>query len=204
MLCRSIQLLALLARGDATKDLEILLLLRHQLTVLRRLTPRAKLQPADRALLAAVSRGLPRAHWSAFLVRPETLLRWHRQLVSSWSKRCGPIRGVDQGVHPSTRRSSSSSSASPRRTPARATSASKENCCASGCGSQHPRSAAPSAVMDWTRPRAGPRRPGGRSCASKPPGPRLRPASLSTPCGSSGCRCCSSSSWIPAGSTWPG
>jgi putative transposase len=56
-----------------------------------------------------------------------------------------------------------------KENPAGATSASKENCCASGCGSQHPRSAAPSAVIDWTRPRAGPRRPGGRSCASKPP-----------------------------------
>jgi hypothetical protein len=57
-LCRSIQLLVLLARGDATKDLEILVL-RHQLTVLRRQTPRPKLEAADRALLAAVSRILP-------------------------------------------------------------------------------------------------------------------------------------------------
>jgi putative transposase len=49
-LCRFI---ALLARGDAAKDLKILVL-RHQ-------TPRPKLQPADRALLAAVSRVLPRS-----------------------------------------------------------------------------------------------------------------------------------------------
>jgi putative transposase len=165
MLCRSIQLLALLARGDAAKDLEILLL-RHQLTVLRRQTPRPKLQPADRALLAAVSRVLPRTHWSSFLVRPETLLRWHRQLVKGvWTyPRRGPGRPpLDPEVQQLIVRLA-------RRTPAGATSASKENCCASGCGSQHPRSAAPSAVMDWTRPRAGPRRPGGRSCASKPPG----------------------------------
>jgi putative transposase len=58
LLCRSIQLLALLARSEAAKDLEILVL-RHQLTVLRRQVPRPKLQPADRALLAAVSRVLP-------------------------------------------------------------------------------------------------------------------------------------------------
>ena len=84
-LCRSIQLLALLARGDAAKDLEILVL-RHQLTVLRRQVPRPKLQPADRALLAAVSRVLPRARWSCFLVKPETLLRWHRRLVAgAWT-----------------------------------------------------------------------------------------------------------------------
>ena len=57
-LCRSIQLLVLLGRGDAAKDLE-LLVLRHQLAVLHRQTPRPKLEPADRALLAAVSRVLP-------------------------------------------------------------------------------------------------------------------------------------------------
>ena len=72
-LCRSIQLLVLLARGDAAKDLEILVL-RHQLTVLRRQTARPRLGPADRALLAAISRVLPRSCWSCFFVRPETLL----------------------------------------------------------------------------------------------------------------------------------
>jgi putative transposase len=59
-LCRSIQLLALLARGDAAKDLE-LLVLRHQLSVLRRQIRRPRFEPADRALLAAVSRMLPRS-----------------------------------------------------------------------------------------------------------------------------------------------
>ena len=84
-LCRSIQLLGLLARGDAAKDLE-LLVLRHQLTVLRRQTPRPRLEPADRALLAAVSRVLPRARWSCFFVTPGTLLRWHRRLIAaSWT-----------------------------------------------------------------------------------------------------------------------
>jgi putative transposase len=84
-LCRSIQLLVLLARGDAAKDLEILVL-RHQLAVLRRQTPRSRFEPADRAVLAAISRVLPRARWSCFLVRPETLLRWHPQLVAgAWT-----------------------------------------------------------------------------------------------------------------------
>jgi transposase len=84
-LCRSIQLLVLLARGDAAKDLEILVL-RHQLTVLRRQTPRPRFGPADRAVLAAISRALPRARWSCFLVQPETLLRWHRRLVAgAWT-----------------------------------------------------------------------------------------------------------------------
>jgi len=85
MLCRTIQLLTLLARGDAAKDLEILVL-RHQLTVLRRQVPRPRLEPTDRALLAAVSRVLPRSRWSCFLVKPETLLRWHHRLVAgAWT-----------------------------------------------------------------------------------------------------------------------
>jgi hypothetical protein len=80
-----IRLLALLVGGDATKDLEILVL-RHQLTVLCRQTPRPRLEPADRALLAAVSRLLPRARWSCFFVKPETLLRWHRRLIAgTWT-----------------------------------------------------------------------------------------------------------------------
>src|SRR5215207_1027878 len=84
-LCRSIQLLVLLARDDAAKDLEILVL-RHQLAVLRRQTPRPKLKPTDRALLAAISRILRRSRWSCFLVRPETVLRWHRRLVAgAWT-----------------------------------------------------------------------------------------------------------------------
>jgi hypothetical protein len=90
-LCRSIQLLAMLARGDAAKDLEILVL-RHQLTVLRRQVQRPRLEPADRALLAAVSRMLPRSRWWCFLVKPETLLRWHRRLVAgAWTS---PRRGL--------------------------------------------------------------------------------------------------------------
>jgi putative transposase len=84
-LCRSMQLLALLTRGDAAKDLEILVL-RHQLAVLRRQAPRPKLEPADRVLLAAISRVLPRTRWSCFFITPQTLLRWHRRLVAgAWT-----------------------------------------------------------------------------------------------------------------------
>ena len=89
MLCRSIQLVAVLARGDAAKELEILVL-RHQLAVLRHPTPRPKFESADRALLAA-SRILPRSRWSCFFVTPETLLRWHptldpapRRVAANW------------------------------------------------------------------------------------------------------------------------
>jgi putative transposase len=74
-----------MARGEAAKDLEILVL-RHQLRVLRRQTPRPRLEPADRVLLAAVSRVLPRSRWSCFFVQLETLLRWHRRLIAgAWT-----------------------------------------------------------------------------------------------------------------------
>ena len=71
-LCRSIQLLVLLARGDTRKDLEILVL-RQQLAVLRRQIACPKLQPADRAVLAALRRALPRSRWSCFFVKPDTI-----------------------------------------------------------------------------------------------------------------------------------
>lgn len=57
-------------------------MLRHQLGVLRRQISRPQFQTADRALLAAVSRAMPRARWSCFLVKPKTLLRWHRRLIA--------------------------------------------------------------------------------------------------------------------------
>jgi hypothetical protein len=112
-LCRSIQLLVLLARGDVAKDLEILVL-RHQLTVLRRQLSQLKLEPTDRALLAAVSRALPRARWSCFLVRPETLLRWHRQLVAgAWTY---PHRGTGRPALLHRRRPRPSSETAAMRT----------------------------------------------------------------------------------------
>jgi putative transposase len=58
MLARVLSWLALLARSNATKDIEILVL-RHELAVLRRHNPRPRLTWADRAMLAALSRMLP-------------------------------------------------------------------------------------------------------------------------------------------------
>ncbi len=76
-----LQMLTQLARDGGAKDVE-LLVLRHQVAVLRRQVCRPDLQPADRIVLAALSRLLPRARWSAFFVTPATLLRWHRQLIA--------------------------------------------------------------------------------------------------------------------------
>src|SRR3954465_6222504 len=76
-----LQMLTQLARDGGAKDVE-LLVLRHQVAVLRRQGHPPELRPNDRVVLAALSRLLPWARWSAFFVTPATLLRWHRQLLA--------------------------------------------------------------------------------------------------------------------------
>jgi putative transposase len=76
---RLFELLILFGRSERAKELEILIL-RHELQVLRRQVGRPRLRSADPVLLAALSRVLPRRRRS-FLVQPATILRWHRDLV---------------------------------------------------------------------------------------------------------------------------
>ena len=82
--------LGLLTRSDASKDAEILVL-RHQLAVLRRQVARPRPAWADRALQAALSQLVPSGHWPRLFVTPETVLRWHRDLIRRrWTMpRCG-------------------------------------------------------------------------------------------------------------------
>jgi hypothetical protein len=95
--------LVLLGRSPASKNAE-LLVLRHEVAVLRRTNPRPRLDWADRAVLAALIRLLPRRLRMHPLVTPGTVLRWHRRLVTA----SGPTRTGQAG-----RRSASNSIAFP-------------------------------------------------------------------------------------------
>src|SRR4051812_44881898 len=80
MFSKLLSWIVLRTHSDTAKEIEILVL-RHQLAVLRRRTPRPRITWTDRAVIAALSRLLPVRRRLGLLVAPATILRWHRQLV---------------------------------------------------------------------------------------------------------------------------
>jgi hypothetical protein len=93
---RVLQLAAWRLRSNDLKELEIVVL-RHELLILRRRTRRLTVTWTDRLFLTAASRLLPRERWRSFIVTPATLLAWHRRLVAkrwTYTRRAGrpPIR----------------------------------------------------------------------------------------------------------------
>jgi putative transposase len=93
MLRRLLELIVLRGRREVGNEIE-LLVLRHEVAVLRRQVSRPRFRPADRALLAALARLLPRQGWASLIVCPATVRRWHRDaLARRWTyARRGPGR----------------------------------------------------------------------------------------------------------------
>jgi transposase InsO family protein len=90
-----VRLIGVVGKGRPLRQLELEnAVLRHQVKILRRTVRRPELKEKDRAFLAAASRMLSRDRWGSFIVTPQTLLRWHRELVRrKWTyRRGGPGR----------------------------------------------------------------------------------------------------------------
>jgi hypothetical protein len=193
---RVLELVLLCFRSAQAKEIEILVL-RHQLAVLRRQHPRPRLQPTDRALLAALSRLLPRARWSVFLVQPETLLRWHRRMICRrWTYPSTP-----KGPPPISEEMQQLVVRLARENPPWGYQRIHGELLRLGVRvsvSSTRRICAPTALP--RRPGV-PRRAGGRSSASRPPGSWPATSSPSTRSSFGGCRCCSSSNSAADGCT---
>jgi hypothetical protein len=157
-------LVLLMGRTSSTKDVE-LLILRHEVAVLRRTNPRPRLDWADRAVVAALIRRLPQALRGHRLVTPDTVLRWHRQLVrKKWTYPNRPGRPpINDVITTSVQRMA-------RENRAGDTAGSRASCSSSATGSAPRRSGGSCAATGSRQHRSGDPTPvGGSSCARRPP-----------------------------------
>jgi hypothetical protein len=97
VVCRLFAFLVLLAQGDRSKELEILVL-RHELVILRRQVGRLRFEPHDRLVLAALSRVAPRRCWSAFRCARRRCCAG----TSGWLRTGGRIRIAGRAGHRSS------------------------------------------------------------------------------------------------------
>jgi hypothetical protein len=171
---RTFGLLGLAGRDTFAKDAEILVL-RHQVAVLRRQVGRARFTWSDRALIALLAGLIPRERWTAFLVTPKTILDWHRRLVARrWTyphRRSGQPSRERETVDLIVRFA--------RKIPGGDTYALSENyeSSASPC----PRRASPPCSLDtgFSQHHGGRDRPGRSSCPLRPRG-SWRPTSFTS------------------------
>ena len=185
LMARLFSWVALLAGSDAAKDAEILVL-RHEVAVLRRQIALPKPDWADRAMIAALTRLLPRELRLHRIVTPATLLAWHRRLTKKkWTYPNASGRPpVPEEIRELVRRLA-------RQNRGGGIAASKVSSSASGTTSARERSAG-----SWPPPGSRPRRagrhpPGGSSWPLRRPGSWRAISCMLTPCFSSACTSCS-------------
>jgi len=190
LLLRRLVALAGGSSEDRHNDLEVLVL-RHQLAVLRRRLGRPRLRRRDRLFMAELSRVLPRPRWSSFLVSPQTLLLWHRELVRrKWTyphRASGGRPPIADDVRDLILRMG-------RRAPGGDACGSRESWPSSASGSRPRRSERSFDDMGSVRPHDAAVRPGRSSCATRHAGSWRPTSSPSRPSGSARSRSPSSSS----------